>query len=95
MKGDNGLGLRQIDGVNFESYTNATNIRIVEGRPLPESGDAVIVDIRYATIHNINPGDCINIFNREVQGSGSLRARDRSANDDPAGDDAGGVGRRG
>jgi putative ABC transport system permease protein len=70
MKGDNGLGLRQIDGVNFDSYTNATNIRIVEGRALPESGDAVIIDIRYAAIHNITPGDCINIFDREFKVAG-------------------------
>jgi putative ABC transport system permease protein len=70
MKGDNGLGLRQIDGVNFESYTRATNVRIVEGQALPASGDAVIVDIRYAAIHKTNPGDCINIFDREFKVAG-------------------------
>jgi putative ABC transport system permease protein len=70
IKGENGLGLRQIDGVNFESYIGATNVRIVEGRALPESGDAVIVDIGYAAIHNIKPGDCINIFNREFKVAG-------------------------
>ncbi len=70
MKGDNGLGLRQIDGVNFADYTNATKIRVVEGRALPESGDAVIVDIKYAALHHTTPGDCISIFNRQFKVAG-------------------------
>jgi putative ABC transport system permease protein len=70
MKGDNGLGLRQIDGVNFESYAKATNVHMLEGRALPEAGDTVIVDFRYAAIHNLTPNDHIDIFNRQFKVAG-------------------------
>ncbi len=70
MKGDNGLGIRQIDGVEFESYRRATNVSIVEGEPLPASGDVVIVDIKYAARHRIKPGENIDIFDRQFKVAG-------------------------
>ncbi len=70
MKGQSGFGIRQIDGVEYEGYTSATKVRIVEGEPLPASGDAVIVDVRYAAIYKIRPGVCIDIFGREFKVTG-------------------------
>lgn len=64
FKGESGLGLRQLDGVEFRSYTQATEVRIVTGQPLPDSGDAVIVDTKYAAHHRTNPGDQIMLFDR-------------------------------
>jgi len=70
MKGENGLGIRQIDGVEFESYQHATNVSIIEGDPLPASGDVVIVDIKYSAIHRIKPGDYITVFDRQFKVAG-------------------------
>lgn len=67
MKGESGLGIRQVDGVDFESYLQTTKVRIVSGAPLPESGDVAIVDIKYAADHQARPGDHINIFDREFK----------------------------
>jgi putative ABC transport system permease protein len=70
MKGGSGLGLRQVDGVEFESYQRATNVRIIEGRPLPEAGEVVIVDVKYAAAHNTRIGDKLNLLDREFTVAG-------------------------
>lgn len=68
MKGESGLGIRQVDGVDFENYVKATKVRIVEGERLPASGDVAIVDIKYAATHNVKPGKSnINIFDRDFK----------------------------
>ncbi len=68
MKGESGLGIRQVDGVDFEDYVKTTKVRIVEGEPLPAYGDVAIVDIKYAAVHNIKPGESrINIFDRDFK----------------------------
>lgn len=70
MKGESGLGIRQVDGVDFESYLQATKVRIVAGAPLPsnqQGGDVAIVDIKYAANRQAKPGDQINIFDREFK----------------------------
>lgn len=72
MKGESGLGIRQVDGVDFGEYVNATRVRIVAGAPLPDDNqnvrDVAIVDIKYAATHNIIPGQgTINIFDREFK----------------------------
>jgi len=65
MKGESGLGIRQVDGVEFEDYVKATKVRIVEGRTLPASGDVAVVDTRYAAAHKVQPGiSTINIFDK-------------------------------
>ncbi len=73
MKGEGGLGIRQIDGVEFESYAATAKIEIVEGLPLPPSGDFAIVDIRYAADHQTHPGGRITIFDRPFKVSGIFR----------------------
>jgi putative ABC transport system permease protein len=56
--------LRQIDGVEFDDYIRATNVRIVEGTPLPATGDVVIVDVKYAAAHKTRPGGTIRLLDR-------------------------------
>lgn len=70
MKGESGLGLRQIDGVDFASYTAATRVRIVAGQPLPAAGDFVVVDVRYAAARNVRPGDQLNLLDRDFTVAG-------------------------
>ncbi len=65
MGGDGGLGIRQIDGIEFNSFTAASRLRIVEGQPLPESGGAAIVDIKYALDHKTKIGDKVKGLGRE------------------------------
>jgi putative ABC transport system permease protein len=63
--GGNALGLRQIDGVDFEDFQRATGVRVVEGQGLPPRGDVVIVDVKYAAARKTKLGDKIRIMDRE------------------------------
>jgi putative ABC transport system permease protein len=67
MRGDNSLGIRQVDGVEFGTYIRATNVHMVEGQPLGPSDDAVIVDFRYAALRKTHLGDNIKIFDRDFK----------------------------
>lgn len=44
LKGESGLGIRQIDGIDFASYLTVSKLRIVQGEPLPPAGEVAIVD---------------------------------------------------
>jgi putative ABC transport system permease protein len=57
MGGKGGLGLNQIDGIEFDSFTAASKLRITRGGPLPASGDFAIVDVRYALDNQTKIGD--------------------------------------
>ena len=70
MKGESGLGLRQLDGVDFVRFAAATSIRIIDGEPLPAQGDHAIVDIRFARDHHLRAGDWMTIFDRQFKISG-------------------------
>lgn len=70
MKGEGGIGLRQIDGVDFASYAAATKIRIVTGERLPDHGDSLIVDVKYAAGHRTRTGDKINLLGRDFTVAG-------------------------
>jgi putative ABC transport system permease protein len=63
--GGNALGLRQIDGVDFEDFQSATGVRVVEGQGLPPRGDVVIVDVKYAAARKTKLGDKIRFMDRE------------------------------
>ena len=65
--GGGALGLRQIDGVDFDDYQRATGVRIVEGRALPPSGDVMIVDVKYSAATKTKPGARINWMGREFE----------------------------
>jgi len=66
LVGEGGLGLRQIDGIEFESYAAMTKLRIIEGQPLPASGDVAIVDVKYKLDHKVKIGDKLTGFDRPL-----------------------------
>ena len=65
LKGDKGLGLRQIDGINFDEFTAATNLRLIQGDKLPSEGDFAILDIKMSTEKKLKPGDKVSGLDRE------------------------------
>jgi putative ABC transport system permease protein len=65
MGASGGLGIRQVDGIDFQSFTAASNLRIAEGQPLPKSGDVAIIDFREAA-KGIRVGDKIRALGREL-----------------------------
>src|SRR5262249_23495510 len=64
--GSGGLGIRQVDGIDFQSFAAASNVRIIEGQPLPQSGDVAIIDFREAANHRIKVGDKIMALGRDL-----------------------------
>src|SRR5262247_2261645 len=66
MGGTGGLGIRQVDGIDFQSFSAAGNLRIVEGQPLPQSGDVAIIDFREAANHRVKVGDKIKALGRDM-----------------------------
>jgi putative ABC transport system permease protein len=67
MKGESGLGVRQMDGIEFDSYTAVSKLRLVQGEPLPASGDVAIVDVKYAADHQTRLGDTIEGLDRQFK----------------------------
>ena len=67
MGGTNGLGLRQIDGILFEEFARVSSMRIVQGEPLPASGDVAIIDIKEATSKKLKPGDAVKWQGRDLK----------------------------
>jgi putative ABC transport system permease protein len=63
--GAGALGLRQVDGVDFSDYQRTTGVRIVQGQALPEHGDALVVDVKYAAATKTNVGDKVKLLDRE------------------------------
>src|SRR5262245_35042862 len=59
MGASGGIGIRQIDGIDIQSFTAASNLRIIKGEPLPQSGDFAIIDFQEATKPNRKIGDKI------------------------------------
>jgi putative ABC transport system permease protein len=66
MGASGGLGFRQVDGIDFQSFSAASNLRIVDGRPLPQSGDVAIVDFKEAANRNVKVGDKIRALMRDM-----------------------------
>ncbi len=65
LKGDGVMGIRQMEGIEFDSYASMSRIRLVEGEPLPASGDVAIVDVKYAAEHHTRVGDKLELFDRQ------------------------------
>ena len=61
-----GLGIRQVDGIDFQSFAAASNLRIAEGQPLPQSGDVAIIDFSEAANHRVKVGDKIRALERDL-----------------------------
>ncbi len=59
MGGGSGLGLRQLEGINFAEFAAATKLRIIAGQPLPSSGDVAIIDFKEAESKKLKVGDTL------------------------------------
>ncbi|MFN0109433.1 MAG: ABC transporter permease [Blastocatellia bacterium] len=66
MGASGGLGIQQVDGIEYDQFIQATKIRIVNGQPLPSSGDVAIVDSRYFSDKKAKLGDKIKWSEREL-----------------------------
>lgn len=67
LKGDAGLGIRGIDGIDFASYSTVSQIKIVSGEPLPTSGDVAIVDENQAAKKGSGVGGTIETMDRKFK----------------------------
>jgi putative ABC transport system permease protein len=67
MGGRNGLGLQQIDGIDFPSFAAASGMRIIDGVSLPDAGDVAIVDQKYALNNRVGPGGQITVLGRTLK----------------------------
>jgi putative ABC transport system permease protein len=66
MGGTGGVGIQQLDGIEFESFTQASKLRVIKGEPLPSSGDVAIVDSKYAADRKTQLGDKVKWQGREL-----------------------------
>ncbi|MBS1809645.1 MAG: ABC transporter permease [Acidobacteria bacterium] len=67
LKGEAGLGIRQVDGIDFASYVNVGKIHIVKGEALPPTGDFAIVDEVEGAKKNRKIGDYIESMDRKFK----------------------------
>lgn len=56
-------GWRMIDGIDYESFARASDVRVVEGRPI-QSGDEVMIDRIQQKNRKLKIGDELEILNR-------------------------------
>ena len=73
MGGSNGLGVQQIDGIDFPTFVEASGLRVIAGEPLPDSGDVAIVDEKYALNNKVGPGRRIVALGRTLTVVGVYR----------------------
>jgi putative ABC transport system permease protein len=57
-QGSKGIGIEQIDGVDWQAYTNMNGLRIVEGQT-PQNDQEVVIDENKARNNNYRVGDII------------------------------------
>ena len=69
QKGSTGLGLELVDGIDFDSYSKMSGIRVVEGR-LFQSENEVIIDDFKARKSKAAVGDYIDVFGRKFRVAG-------------------------
>ncbi|MFN7929056.1 MAG: FtsX-like permease family protein [Blastocatellia bacterium] len=67
LKGDAGLGIRQVDGIDFASYSSVSQIRVVKGEALPPTGDVAIVDEVEGAKKTHKIGDFIETMDRKFK----------------------------
>src|SRR5262245_50663362 len=65
MGGTGALPFRQVDGIDFQSFAAASNLRLAQCRPLPKSAAVAILDFRQAA-KGIKVGDRIKALGREM-----------------------------
>ncbi len=69
QKGNSGLGLEMVDGIDFPSYTAMSGIKIVEGRTF-QADDEVIIDDFKARKSNAKVGSEIEVFGKKLKVAG-------------------------
>ena len=69
QSGSSGIGIEQVDGIDFKSYAAISGLRIVEGRVF-QSDDEVIID--YVKAHNSKAGvgGEIQVFGKKLKVAG-------------------------
>ena len=67
---DSGFGVRLIDGIDYNSYSNMANLRIIEGDRLPASGDVAIVDEVWREQRKAKVGDMVQLYDRPFRIAG-------------------------
>lgn len=61
---DSGFGMRVIDGIPFERYSQLSGLHLVEGRGLA-GGDEAIVDSFWKEQRKVKVGDTVKLFGRD------------------------------
>ncbi len=69
QKGDSGLGFEIIEGIEFDSYSAISGLRLVEGRAF-QSGDEVIIDQFKARHNKLGVGGEIEAFGKKLKVAG-------------------------
>lgn len=69
QKGNSGLGLEMVDGIDFPSYTSMSGITIVEGRAF-QTDDEVIIDDFKARKSKVKVGSEIEVFGKKLKVAG-------------------------
>ena len=62
--GNSGIGLEQVDGIDFQSYAAVGGMRIIEGRVF-QTDDEVIIDQKKAHDSKAKVGDEIQVFGKK------------------------------
>ncbi len=58
-------GERLVDGIDFKPYAELVSTRIIEGRPMRDGADEVIVDTAFQDQKGLRPGDKIQMWDRD------------------------------
>ncbi|HZH91120.1 MAG TPA: ABC transporter permease [Pyrinomonadaceae bacterium] len=61
---DSGFGVRLVDGIDFDSYSQLSGLRMTGGDPLPKSGDVAIVDSIWIEQRKAQVGDTLELYGR-------------------------------
>jgi len=61
---DSGFGVRLVDGIDFDSYSQLAGVRMREGVQLPRSGDVAIVDAIWIEQRKAHIGDTLELYDR-------------------------------
>ncbi|MGH9769621.1 MAG: ABC transporter permease [Blastocatellia bacterium] len=69
QSGNSGLGFEMVDGIELDTYSAMSNLRIVEGRAF-QSDDEVIIDEFKARQGNAGVGSAIQVFGKTMKVAG-------------------------
>jgi putative ABC transport system permease protein len=69
QSGNSGLGIEVVDGIEFDTYSAMSNLRIVAGRPF-QSDDEVIIDEFKANHGKLGVGSEIQVFGKTMKVAG-------------------------